>query len=51
MILRPLAIRAFAQSCVREALAVPILIDRLSLNGLGLEAMQIEDHIYGRARR
>jgi len=49
MTLRSAGIRAFAQSCVREALAVPYCRS-LSL-WLGLEAMQIEDHIYGRAGR
>src|SRR6266446_2471327 len=45
----PAGIRAFAQSSVREALAVPILINRLSLDGLGLETMQIEDQIHSGA--
>src|SRR5262249_39362678 len=41
----------FAQRSVWKALSVPVLVDRLPLDGLGLEAMKIEDEVRGRAGR
>src|SRR5262245_35025015 len=47
----PAGVDTFAQRSVWKALRVPILVDRLPLDGLGLEAMKIEDEVRGRASR